>query len=156
MPRVGRTALLFDENGILSKPCRRCGCQITKANVTYSGRGVIAYCRPCNRYMRRHVYRNDADSDKRRNYRLMKEFEMTLEQYNEMLTNQKGVCAICKKKNNNGKNLSVDHDHKTDKIRALLCNNCNAILGLAGDDKQVLADCLSYLIKHTNFEEEFK
>ena len=60
---------------------------------------------------------------------------------------QGGVCAICKQpeKSNRYKTLSVDHCHKTEKIRGLLCSHCNRALGLFGEDVEVLGAAIQYL-----------
>uniref|UniRef100_A0A6M3X8R9 Putative recombination endonuclease VII n=1 Tax=viral metagenome TaxID=1070528 RepID=A0A6M3X8R9_9ZZZZ len=64
-----------------------------------------------------------------RAYRLMREFGITLEKYDNMFTSQHGVCAICGSSPNN-ENLCVDHNHSTGKIRGLLCRKCNSALGV--------------------------
>lgn len=55
----------------------------------------------------------------------------------------KGLCKICgsfpKRK------LSLDHDHKTGKIRGLLCNSCNMALGLFKDNTIFLLRASKYL-----------
>lgn len=50
-------------------------------------------------------------------------------------------CAICKRR----RPLVIDHDHKTSKVRGLLCNNCNIALGLFEDKKSSLANAIKYL-----------
>lgn len=63
---------------------------------------------------------------KSRNYRYGKNFDLTLEQYNEMLTAQGGKCATCKRPQSEFKrNFAVDHNHTTGKVRGLLCIQCN-------------------------------
>jgi hypothetical protein len=60
-------------------------------------------------------------------------YGVTPERYAEMLMQQEGKCAICKRDNpNNGytnKHFDVDHCHRTGKVRGLLCRQCNAMLG---------------------------
>lgn len=59
---------------------------------------------------------------------------------------QHGCCAICGKHQANLKcTLCVDHNHTTGKVRGLLCNSCNAILGMAHDDIQILQKAIEYL-----------
>jgi hypothetical protein len=71
-----------------------------------------------------------------------------------MLKKQNGVCAICGnkeiRKNNKGeiRALSVDHNHKTGKVRALLCGNCNQTLGIFNENIDVLKKMIKYLIKY--------
>ena len=71
----------------------------------------------------------------------LRKYGITLEQYNQMLDAQGGVCAICKKpetaKGNHGtaRELAVDHCHDTGKVRGLLCSQCNTAIG-----KLTLAD----------------
>lgn len=65
-------------------------------------------------------------------------------QYSEMLTSQNNVCAICKKKETK-RDLHVDHDHVTGKVRGLLCGKCNAALGMVNDDKEILMRMYKYL-----------
>lgn len=66
-----------------------------------------------------------------RNKRLMSLYGITLEQYEQMLTAQNGVCAICGRIPT-GRSLHVDHNHKTGEVRGLLCHSCNFAIGKRG------------------------
>src|SRR5882757_2270699 len=68
-----------------------------------------------------------------RRYTLKKNYGITPEQYDEMLASQKGGCAICKTKNVSTF-LCVDHDHRTNVVRGLLCHPCNTGIGMLQDD----------------------
>jgi hypothetical protein len=77
------------------------------------------------------------------------------DRYQEMLHEQKGVCAICGRteRHKDGlsgkpKDLAVDHDHKTGAVRALLCSACNTALGLFNDDPELLDAAKAYLARH--------
>jgi hypothetical protein len=71
-------------------------------------------------------------------------YDLTTEQYEELLALQGGVCAICKEKRSY--NLNVDHDHKTMRIRGLLCRLCNGrLLTAARDRPHVLRAAADYL-----------
>ena len=50
-------------------------------------------------------------------------------------------CEKCKK----SLAVTVDHCHKTNTFRGLLCRKCNAGIGLLGDDLQGIEDAVSYL-----------
>lgn len=69
-----------------------------------------------------------------------KRYGLTAAQYYEMNDAQGGVCAICGGPPTSGLNrLSVDHCHKTNKVRGLLCRECNSGLGhFKDDDKRIL------------------
>jgi len=91
-------------------------------------------------------YRDKPSSKaKKRNNQLQKEFGMTLEQYNALLLQQGGACKICRSKNA-GKELAVDHDHRTGKVRGLLCSGCNLGLGNFRDDPESLRLASIYLM----------
>jgi len=77
---------------------------------------------------------------------LMRNYGITIEEYDNMFAAQNGICAICGKPQN-GKRLFVDHNHETDKVRGLLCQNCNIALGHMGDDAQLLIKAIDYLMK---------
>lgn len=86
------------------------------------------------------------------NFTLKKNFGITFEQYNEILIKQNYVCAICKEKEktkhhvtNEFKSLAVDHCHKTGKIRGLLCQRCNRVLGKLNDNVSLLDKMKDYL-----------
>lgn len=89
--------------------------------------------------------------DKERNARLKSVFGITLDDYNSILKEQNYVCAICNNKCSTGKNLSVDHDHITNKIRGLLCDRCNFGIGCFNDNVELLLKATEYL-KRTNGE----
>lgn len=74
-------------------------------------------------------------------------YGITPDQYNALLDDQNGVCAICYDKCITRAWLCVDHDHKTGKVRGLLCSRCNTALGLFKDDVLRLCDAVAYLIE---------
>jgi hypothetical protein len=69
--------------------------------------------------------------------------------YARMFVEQNGVCAICKETDPK-KALSVDHDHATGKVRALLCTKCNLALGKVNDNIALLEAMIDYLKEHRN------
>jgi len=82
-----------------------------------------------------------------RKYLLQAKYGLTLEQYEDMLSKQGGVCYICGLKGE--RNLSVDHNHSTGSVRKLLCSTCNYALGNAKDDITLLKKMIDYLEEHT-------
>lgn len=80
---------------------------------------------------------------------ITKKYNITLEQYNNMLVSQGGGCAICGNTQDKFKRaLPIDHDHITGKIRGILCPNCNLVLGNAREDIEILYKIIEYLIKY--------
>lgn len=61
--------------------------------------------------------------------RIKRTYGITTEQYDEMLINQNGLCAVCHELCRSGKRLAIDHDHNSGVVRGLLCSGCNLALG---------------------------
>lgn len=70
---------------------------------------------------------------------------MTVEQYERMLADQGGGCAICGSPRDAKRSLAVDHDHATGAIRGILCSGCNTGLGLLRDSRELLLRAADYL-----------
>lgn len=83
----------------------------------------------------------------RRSY-LQRAYGLTIEQYDAMLAAQQGVCAICLKAPRE-RYLTVDHNHATGEVRALLCRHCNAGLGLYDESPELLQRAAAYLNRFT-------
>lgn len=82
---------------------------------------------------------------------LKKRFNLTQSEYDLILENQNGVCAICKEEekvidgqSKKLKPLSVDHCHNTGKIRGLLCTACNTGIGLLKHEPYILKAAAEY------------
>jgi len=83
----------------------------------------------------------------------LKQYGITIEQYEEMFRKQRGLCAICKKPEDKFR-LAVDHNHITGKVRGLLCHNCNPAIGKFNHDVILLSRALKYLKKgHFQYRE---
>lgn len=90
------------------------------------------------------------DSEYRKKHRASNRewlYGITQEQYDILLETQNGLCAICKKiqESKKTKNLYVDHNHKTGRIRGLLCQKCNSAIGLVGESINILEKIINYL-----------
>jgi hypothetical protein len=77
---------------------------------------------------------------------IAKRYNLTLEQYADLKNEYNNKCAICGKTCKN-KRLCVDHDHKTGKIRGMLCHLCNRGLGHFQDNPELLDKAINYLKK---------
>lgn len=76
---------------------------------------------------------------------MQRAYGITLDEYEALLTAQRGGCAICSGVNKDGRNLFVDHDHTTGAVRGLLCNLCNRALGNFRDSVDLLDAAITYL-----------
>jgi hypothetical protein len=86
--------------------------------------------------------------DKNYNYWLKFNYGITRDEYDKIFLSQNGKCAICESSFcPTGKRFAVDHDHKTGKIRGLLCQPCNTSLGQMKDSPELLRKAADYLEK---------
>jgi hypothetical protein len=86
---------------------------------------------------------------------LKRKYGIGLAEYSQMFMAQGGKCAICGSdygghRNAEQKALAVDHDHKTGKVRGLLCEPCNQGIGKLKDDYKILRQAADYLEKHSS------
>ena len=117
-------------------------------------------CSECSKERIRLYRENNREKDKlnQRKNRLKREYNITVEFYEELLNKQEGKCAICRNtetarqysgKGKRGdisiKKLAIDHCHKTGQIRGLLCYNCNLGLGRFKDNTKSLEAAIQYL-----------
>lgn len=90
-----------------------------------------------------------ANAPKVRDMRLKLLYGISREDWEKMLTRQEGRCAICSERfDEDPRNIHVDHDHVTGKVRDLLCGNCNRGLGCFRDNEVLLFHAQGYLRKH--------
>lgn len=78
--------------------------------------------------------------------KIKQKYGISKEQYEEMVSRQGGLCAICRFPNE--KPLRVDHNHDTNAVRGLLCDSCNQGIGQLKDDVQILKAAIAYLEAH--------
>lgn len=153
------------------KICKKCKIEkefkeFSKRNSSKDGfRGSCKICRSKiakNRYdripeiikkKRQEYYQKNKEEffHKTRKQHLKKKFNITIEDYKNLLDNQSNKCAICESnsaKNKLNKNFSVDHCHRSGKIRGLLCNKCNAGIGYFEDNVHFLKNAIKYLEKN--------
>lgn len=93
--------------------------------------------------LRSRAWRKKVGPDGLKKQRLRIRFKISLEDYQKMEREQNFLCAICEGEDD--RSLAVDHDHKTGKIRGLLCHNCNLALGNAKDSPEILMKMIKYL-----------
>lgn len=83
-----------------------------------------------------------------RKYNLAKKYAWTEEEFQSMLCEQEYGCAICGTKTPGGKcnQWHIDHNHKTGRVRGILCNRCNVGLGKFNDSIAELYNAIEYLL----------
>ncbi len=130
-----------------NKKCSKCK-QIYPADPRFFYRhsnrkdGLDPWCKECKK-----------DYDKIRH--IMKKFNISLTQYNKMVKEQNGRCLICGREFKDiYRNLKhnhiyytprIDHDHKTGKVRGVLCHHCNIALGSFNENPLILVRAIKYL-----------
>jgi len=95
---------------------------------------------------RKGINRYDAKKDKNAQF-LKYRYNLTIDDFNNLIKNQNNKCKICN--NMFSKNaIDIDHNHLTNKIRGLLCPNCNTGIGLFCDNATLLKNAITYLNKY--------
>jgi Recombination endonuclease VII len=111
--------------------------------------GLTSWCNVCRGIKTKEWIKNNPEKAKssRRNTNLKRLYRITLKDYEKMLQDQQGTCAICKTTDPGGagKKFVVDHCHSTDKVRALLCGKCNCAIGLLNEDPLLFDAAKQYL-----------
>lgn len=85
--------------------------------------------------------------------KLMASYGITEDDYQRMLREQDGKCAICGTDNPGipsrptSERMCVDHDHATGRVRGLLCQPCNSGLGKFRDDPNALRAAAEYILR---------
>lgn len=135
--------------------CTDCGEQVVR---TSNCQIRCSACRPtANAAIKRAHYERTRHltSAKDRRRHLLEQYGLSPEMYDEMLAAQGGTCALCHtperavtRIGGRIRNLNVDHDHRTGKVRGLLCVKCNlrrvGVFEAALSDKALIA----YLVEH--------
>jgi hypothetical protein len=135
--------------------CKECNAAASKARYVADPAAAVARVKRWQQANpeRLNAYRRErrADPEVKRNERstyLKRTYGLTLAEYEEMLAQQEGGCAICGRKPSASIALHVDHDHATGQIRGLLCFRCNNSLGDLDDDPELLWAALKYVGWH--------
>ena len=115
-------------------------------------------CKDCRTELHKTRKRNDPSIYERIEWpcKLKRLYGLTVEQYDNILSEQKGRCAICGSESSQSRSyklvgrakFSVDHCHTTGKVRGLLCTKCNRALGLMNDSIESVLRMAEYLKKH--------
>lgn len=167
---MSKPAPRFEETDDLenSKVCTVCKKRLLFEAFHKDGRsktGLQSRCRNCYRDWYNKRYRENPEFREKRNnhfaryyekyptfrdqknaVRFFRKYGITIEQFAEMSTAQGDLCVICRQPPKGKTRLSVDHCHKTGKIRGLLCDTCNVGLGMFQDDPDLLTAAITYLI----------
>jgi len=100
------------------------------------------------------VSRQRSDSQRHSRLRLaLKKIKATTLDYQRELERQRFACAICGTKRDERRALAIDHCHKTNTFRGLLCTCCNLGLGYFKDNPARLRGAASYLLKRQRREQ---
>lgn len=115
--------------------------------------GRRCHCRECHKLVQLPGQIRYKATDKYRaslrRRRLRNNFGISVAEFDLLFEAQRFCCAICKSKKPHGRfaRFHVDHDHRTSKVRGLLCNRCNIGLGLFLDDPKLLRLATEYIEK---------
>jgi hypothetical protein len=126
----------------MSRRCPRC--QEIKALEDFSRNrssknGFGSYCKPChNQVVRANRLKHHGST---RSFHLNRRYRVDSAQVAWMILQQGGVCALCR----SGNPEHVDHDHRTKRVRGILCFNCNRGLGKFCDDVGLMQRAAEYL-----------
>lgn len=122
--------------------------------------GIYSYCKICTAIdakIRYKKHRGLLSTSKKyrgkfrrreKKARLKFSYKLNIDTFDKMYSNQEGHCAICNNKYSDSK-LFVDHNHKTGKVRQLLCIRCNSGIGRAKENIKILENAIKYLEKHS-------
>ena len=130
--------------------CVKCG------EPTFPG---SSYCGPCKKAVWTEWWHSSGKHDEKvrerrrayareynRPYKLRTQYDMEPEEYDVLVELQDRKCKICRRELGEIKRLDVDHDHRTNLVRGLLCPDCNRGIGQFADSPERLFAAAEYLV----------
>ena len=120
-------------------PCKTCG-----NTLRYVGCRNCVECAKQNR----HKYDGEYQPGQGKWHQIKNKYGIDKDEWYWLLKEQNYQCRICKKEMSIEKNsgdICVDHDHKTGRVRGLLCKKCNLFIGLAKEDVSILNSAIIYV-----------
>lgn len=133
----------------MTKVCLKCSAEKSLDNFykffdKWSGKHYLsARCRSCHQQYKRE---SPATPRNRKAEKLQLRYGLTYEQWEQMRENENYSCMICGiTEEEIDKKLDVDHCHNSGKVRGILCNPCNNMIGHAKDNLAVLQAAVTYL-----------
>ena len=135
------------------KICTRCSSVKPVADFYPQGKYFRSECKLCSREKGKGAYARTSPEVKARwnRVRRAKTYGLTLEEYDELVS-RVTACEICGTDNPGPQDWHIDHDHRTGKVRSILCHNCNLGLGHFQDDPARLRAAADYLEAHSATE----
>jgi hypothetical protein len=135
------------------KKCIECNLERPLSDFNLRKKGSIltqSRCKVCESKRAKELYKNNRLERilNQRKVNILNKYGVTEDDYKTMLKTQKSKCAICGSteiKRKGAKYFNIDHCHETNKVRGLLCHNCNIVLGKIEDSKAWLKQALIYL-----------
>src|SRR5689334_6609340 len=123
--------------------CKNCG-QEFEALLIKIRVGKALFCSH-NCYIEYRKRNKREQSYAQKMYKIKTLYKISQLQFEEFLHEQNNSCAICKNEFKTIAEIFVDHNHLTNKVRGLLCSNCNAALGMFKDNPSNLVSAIQYL-----------
>jgi len=144
--------------------------EFTEENTYVTPRDGFRVCKQCRRLARNSYYANNRTQHAARNsdwksknpeygqewerthrvsrqgIRRKSKYQITKDEYAQMLESQHGSCKICKTEM---KTICIDHCHETGKVRGLLCRKCNTGIGMLQDNLDIVQNAAEYLACHS-------
>lgn len=110
--------------------------------------GASSWCKRCHaKDVKKYQLKNKEKIIKYKKKYNVKQYGITIDDYNEMYQRQGGKCWICEKKFDT---LCIDHCHDTGKIRKLICQKCNSGIGFLKDNAYLAAKAFIYLYENNS------
>ncbi len=121
----------------------RSACNVCRARVD-----VMEYHQEPEKYREKTNRNKSKRSIEQKRNSVLKKYGMTHQDFQAMVVEQSGVCAICRQPEKFLPNLHVDHSHRTGVVRGLLCGHCNRAIGLLQDDPNIALSAAAYLSRN--------
>lgn len=131
----------MNSKNMKTKICTVCKIELTEKNKT-SGKHKHM-CKKCNNEYYFNLRKKDFEQYKKAS--IKSKYNLTMEEYYLMLEKANYQCEICGEKTN----LEIDHNHKTGKVRGMLCDRCNRTIGMFKEDINIMSNAIKYIKERT-------
>lgn len=126
------------------KECQKCKVVQSVDNFNKRSKskdGLQAWCKSCMKLAQRKTMSSASARARSRTRARLRKYGISAEELAQLETARKGRCDICGK----SRKLVIDHDHKTGKVRGMLCSPCNTALGLFRDKPKIMRRAAKYV-----------